>query len=254
MAEHFWGCQGDTLCLSDQKSALAFLSSIDTSVPARTKGRKSSHRERYCIVEFLKHCLRTQCFELPIIVEKTESPDFILRNSKQSCGLEVCDAGCQEWQQAIAELEKKPGAILYSASFKKKFTPLTTSDIMKTIIQPKDKDGFKDIIGFSDGWNDEEVWETWWEAVCYAIRKKTQDLNDPQKLGYQTHNIYGLLIYENTPAFLIDDEPELFMQKLKMFLPDFLGTLGCEREFDFITVISGKQIGCYKRQDMEMIL
>ena len=136
MAEHFFGCYGDSLSLPDKKTALALLSSIDTSVPARTKGRKSSHRERYCIVEFLKHCLRTQCFELPIIVEKSESPDFILRNSKQSCGLEVSDAGCQEWQQAIAELEKKPGANLYSESFKKKFTPLTKPDIMKAIIQP----------------------------------------------------------------------------------------------------------------------
>ena len=91
---------------------------IDGSVPARTSGRKAEHRETHCLRIYLTHPPATDLLSFPLTVEKTESPDFLIRNSEGFIiGLEVTDASIEEDQQLMTQLEKEPHGTIIEHAF-----------------------------------------------------------------------------------------------------------------------------------------
>ena len=76
MAEAFFGPLGNSIAASDGAELMSLLDRVDASVPRRTEGRRSLHRERFCIVHYLRTLERSGLLCFPITILKGESPDF----------------------------------------------------------------------------------------------------------------------------------------------------------------------------------
>ncbi|MBI4619077.1 MAG: hypothetical protein HY739_02760 [Desulfobacterales bacterium] len=100
--------KGSELSSRDARDFLKKLHGIDTTVPQRTQGRRSHHRERYCIVGYLSALATSSRLTFPLRVVKWESPDFFLYFPYPKVGLEITEAGTERSQQADTQLEKSP--------------------------------------------------------------------------------------------------------------------------------------------------
>jgi hypothetical protein len=74
----FFGGFGDEIQFHDAADLERKWRGIDLSVPGRTEGRKSYHRERYCLALYLRTLAHHSLLPLPIRVVKGEAPDFLL--------------------------------------------------------------------------------------------------------------------------------------------------------------------------------
>jgi hypothetical protein len=110
--------EGSELSFASAGDLIRQLAEIDYSVPRRTEGRRSYHRERYCVVRYLTALARSSLLKFPLRVEKRESPDFLLHLPDGTVtGIEITEAGTERAQRAEPELELK-GIILDSIAAK----------------------------------------------------------------------------------------------------------------------------------------
>lgn len=108
MSHGFFGSLGDGFAAASGDELRTLLDQIDVTVPRRTEGRRAEHRERYCIVHYLRTLEHNGLLEFPIQVTKGESPDFVIEANSGRFGLEVTDAGGPAFQRAATDLERSP--------------------------------------------------------------------------------------------------------------------------------------------------
>jgi len=171
MTDGFFSAQGDSFAAEDSAELRVRLDEIETTVPRRTEGRTVEHRERYCIVHYLRTLERNGLVEFPFKITKGESPDFRIEMGSQTFGLEHADAGSEENQQALTELEKAaPGSVLEGTQIRR----------------PGEALRGRPYAG-------DEPERLWTDEVLTTIKKKTQLLPTYEELPD-----YQLLLYDNT--------------------------------------------------------
>ena len=171
MSDGFFGARGDSFAAKDPAELRARLDQLETTVPRRTEGRTSEHRERYCIVHYLRTLERNGLVEFPFKITKGESPDFRVETGCQLFGLEHADAGNEEFQAAVTHWEKAPeGSELEDHRIRKPGEPSQ-----------------------DPGYIGDEPERLWTAEVLTAIQKKAELL--PK---YEALPDYQLLLYDNT--------------------------------------------------------
>jgi predicted nucleotidyltransferase len=172
MADGFFGPLGDSFAAASDDELRDLLARVDATVPDRTQGGRSEHRERYSIVHYLRTLERHGLLSFPFKISKDEGPDFQLEMGSQIFGLEHTDAGSPEFQKATTALEKAPKG----------------SWLVGTVVsEPGEPPAGRGFVG-------DEPQQLWTEQVLAAIRKKTEELLP----SYRELPDYQLLVYDNT--------------------------------------------------------
>lgn len=105
MSNDFFGRFGDSVEFLNQKDFETKWREIGTEVPARTRGRKTDHRERFCLNAYLRYALDEGWLVFPFKVRKDEGPDCWINWDDRSLGWEHTDAGSPEFQKWLTEIE-----------------------------------------------------------------------------------------------------------------------------------------------------
>jgi hypothetical protein len=197
MKEVFTG-QGSELSFASAGDLIRQLSEIDYSVPRRTEGRRSHHRERYCIVRYLTALARSSLLEFPLRVVKWEHPDFLLHLPDGTVtGIEIVEAGTERAQLAGEEI-RLPGEALRGRGY----------------------------VG-----NEPELALT--ETILDSVASKVEALN---RGHYARADRYELLIYDNSHLVPLADLGAL-APFLKSVLTERLRQKQTERAFGSISVL-----------------
>jgi hypothetical protein len=209
---------GDSLCFQTESEFQSIIATLQLTVPARNEGRKSFHRERTCLVMYLKELVAHSRIDFPFCVRKTESPDFLLTvNDEIQIGIEHRDITSQRFQQHLSESANGPsGQIVWLDRFKATGEP--TSEL-------------------NTGWVGDEVEREWAQLALDAIRDKTHLLN---KGHFQNLPSYELLLYSNTHLPNIDRRSAIDYLRTSLNREFADHTLG--KRFDSISIIYGDQV------------
>ncbi len=219
MKATFFNPYGNEIEFQNESELLSKLSNIDCSVPARTQGRKSSHRERYCLKIYLMQLSQDKFLRFPLKIRKEEAPDFIILGyDGTTTALEVTDASTEDYQQATTELEKSPiGTILESGTNK--------------LVKPGEN-----LVG--NGWKGNSVEKEWVDIILSAVREKTKSLNKPH---FKTTSKYELLIYDNSHLSVMLHVRDA-LPLLKKVIHEEFNLKYFERNFHAISVIHSDQL------------
>lgn len=213
MKTAFFGQYGDEIAFQNDAELLEKLSGIDCSVPGRTEGRKSSHRERHCLKIYLMYLLQNKLLKFPLKIKKEEGPDFLVLYHDEIIALEVTDAGTKGYQRAMTELQKSPpGTILESGTHK--------------LVKPGGK-----LSG--PGWSGNSVEIEWASVILESIINKTESLNQPH---FKIANRYELLIYDNSDVSAMLHVKDA-LPLLKNTIHEKFNVERFERTFSCISVI-----------------
>jgi hypothetical protein len=166
--------KGSELFSQDARDFLKKLREIDTTVPQRTQGRRSHHRERYCIVRYLDTLAKASRLTFPLRVVKCESPDFFLYFPDLAVGLEITEAGTEKSQQSATQLEKSPVGTVVEAEASLRLPG--------------------EALEGGGHVNDEPVRELS-RLIVQRLQEKTATLNEPQ---FKAAACYDLLVYDNS--------------------------------------------------------
>ncbi len=194
------------------------LSEMDSSVPRRTEGRRSHHRERYCIVRYLTALARSSLLKFPLRVEKSESPDFLLHLSDGTvAGIEVTEAGTERSQRAATQLEKSPPG---------------------SFLEDEDKLRMpgEELQGRVYAGNEPEIELA--KIFLKAVIDKTGALN---RGHYTEAGRYELLIYDNSHLAVLTDLGGL-APFLKPALNEWLAQSQTEKAFSVISVLRDSEL------------
>lgn len=172
MKNGFFGSLGNRFAAKESSELRALLDGIDITVPGRKTGdRRPEHRERYCIVHYLRTLERNGLIQFPFQISKGESPDFRIQMGSRPFGVEHADAGSAEHQRAMTEHAKAPpSSVLEGHEIRLPGEPL---------------------MGHPYGSDEPE--RLWTMEVMDAIRAKTAKL-----AKYEALPEYELLLYDNT--------------------------------------------------------
>ncbi|MBC8466433.1 MAG: hypothetical protein H8D55_01225 [Deltaproteobacteria bacterium] len=208
------------------------ISNLDSSVPARTQGRTSAHRERSSLLIYLKELSKKNLLKYPLKIIKRESPDFfVVCSDGTTTSLEETEAGTEDYQRAMTKLEKCPqGTILETDLFKLEKAPLPKGDYKKALRRPEEK-----LIG--NGWEGDSMEREWCELILDAINKKTKSLNQP---NFKSANRYELLIYDNSHVSGLNIAEALPLLKKAVVINHNLKS--SEKKWHSISVIKGNQL------------
>jgi len=183
---------GENCSFKNKDELAAFLDTVfqdngPWEPPARNNGRKTSHRERYCLRYFLK--LNLEAFSYPIRVTKSERPDFLITDGEGvTLGVEHTDAGPESYQRWLAQIEESGEPSFYP-----------------------NRDGKASDEGFSGT----QMYREARADIIGSWIRKTGSIN---KYGYQKASSYILVSYlqSNAPLFLERDLDEIMSE-----LPDY---------------------------------
>jgi hypothetical protein len=203
--------KGDELFFASAGDLIRQLGEIDSSVPRRTEGRRSHHRERYCIVRYLTALARALLLKFPLKVTKWDPLDFLLVQPDGTVtGLEITEAGTEQIQRATTQLEKSPpGSFMEGGEIR----------------LPGEK-----LQG--RGWAGNEPEQELTLLILAALADKTEKLN---RGHYTRADRYELLIYDNSHLPMID--LDVLVPILKPALIDWLRQNQTERAFASISVL-----------------
>jgi hypothetical protein len=165
---------GSELSFVDVADLVQKLGQIDTDVPQRTRGRRSHHRERFCIVRYLGSLASSGLLTFPLRVVKWESPDFLIHQAATTIGLEITEASTEKHQQAATLLEKSPPGTLLEGE----------ADLRK----PDEELRGRGYVG-------DEVERELAGLILHAIEVKAAKINQPH---FAHTDRYDLLIYDNS--------------------------------------------------------
>jgi len=139
----------------------------------------------YTFLSFLKTRKKLRkYFSTPIEIQKSESPDFIIKNKTESTGIEVCSGSPQNMHYVSAickEFPKNSIIELDPILFNKK--NLTRDEVKNFIKVPNEK-----LSGY--GWSGYSIEHSWSRNICNIIEQKTEKLNN----CFTIHNKNILLI------------------------------------------------------------
>lgn len=218
MRTPFFGQYGNDIEFQNDSDLLDKFSNIDCSVPSRTQGRKSSHRERYCLKIYLIYLLQNKLLKFPFKIIKEEAPDFFILCHNETIALEVTDAATEDYQRAMTELEKSPlGTILESGTYE--------------LVKPGQR-----LNG--PGWNGNSAEIEWVRVILDSIINKIKSLNQPH---FKTAGRYELLIYDNSDVSVMLHVKDA-LPLLKKSIHEKLNTKRFEKTFHLISVIHSSQL------------
>lgn len=173
--------QGSELSFSDREDLLQFLGDVDVSVPGRTEGRRSHHRERYCMVHYLQTLADGSLLEFPLRIVRSESPDFFLNFTDCSVAVEIRDVGTERSQEATTLLERSPvGTFLEGEA---------------SLVRPGEALQHR---GYKNNEGDTELAG----LILDALDDKAKTINGPH---FQAADFYDLLLYDNSHLVLVTD-------------------------------------------------
>lgn len=209
----FFEEKGSEILSRDTTELLRNLRQIDTTVPERTQGRRSHHRERYCIARYLGALATASRLTYPLRVVKWESPDFFLYFSNLTVGLEVTDAGTEKSQQAATQLERSRfGTVLeMEASLRQPGEPLQGPGYV----------------------NDEPKLELS-RLILDRVKEKTTTLNEPH---FKPADRYDLLVYDNTGLLGILAKLDDLAPVVKNCLMSWQAHSRTKRKFSTVSVL-----------------
>lgn len=188
--EYFFGQFGNTITASNKTTFLSKLATVDITVPSRVDGRRTEHREKYCIVKYMEFLADKNLFNYPLILEKGESPDFLLTfENTKTIGIEHRDVGSASFQAAMTALARAPeGTRLETDSFNALNLTPNRNNIEVALIHIGKQSRSKGVAG--DRWEEE-----WSELVHQGIKEKSKLLNEPH---FRAAEHYELILYDNT--------------------------------------------------------
>ncbi len=97
---------GESLYFIDGTDFQQQLEQLDFTVPSRKDGRRSFHRERYCLLKYLVALASSDSLRWPVTVVKFERPDFLfIDNSGKLIGIEQADFGSRANQRQLSMLQ-----------------------------------------------------------------------------------------------------------------------------------------------------
>ena len=232
MPSAFFKQYGNEIEFQDESDLNRKLSNLDSSVPGRTQGRTSDHRERNSLIIYLTELSQKNLLKYPLRIVKRESPDFfVVCSDGTTTSLEETEAGTEDYQRAMTKLEKCPqGTILETDLFKLEKAPLPKGDYKKALRRPEEK-----LIG--NGWEGDSMEREWCELILDAINKKTKSLNQP---NFKSANRYELLIYDNSHVSGLNITKALPLLKKAVIINHNLKS--SEKKWHFVSVIKGVQL------------
>jgi hypothetical protein len=202
---------GDELSFASAGDLIRKLGKIDSSVPRRTEGRRSHHRERYCIVRYLTPLAQASLLRFPLQAVKGESPDFLLRLPDATVtGVEITEVGSEKVQRATTRLERSPpGSFMEGGEIR------LPGEMLR-----------------GRGWVGNEPEQELTRLIVEAVAGKKEALN---RGHYAAADRYELLIYDNSHLPMID--VDVLGPLLKSALADWLRQNQTERAFASVSLL-----------------
>ena len=216
----------DPISATSREDLLVALRSIDISVPPLgIKGRQKWHCERSLVCRWLSTYSESWHCAYPLMVTHRDKPDFSIKVSDKTIGVECTEAVTQDYAHVSAIIEGQDIDNVIDISLFK--WDQTKSDDEKYEIATQ--------INFSGRpWDGDSVEKEWAQAMMDVVEKKTGDLRANEFEKYR-ENI--LLIYDNFPLPKMNKElaSDYFNSKLKEYWRSGL-------IYDYIFVESGNVI------------
>lgn len=213
---------------SSKTDFLFILKQQNINVPSRTEGRTSQHCERFGGFRLLATWANADYLTYPIKLVHRDKPDFFLLHGEIEVGIEFTEA-VSEKDAAIDALAEKMGkqAFLFvdMFDFDKRKAKLTESE-MKEIIKNPPSGG--------PGCGDDGFEREWVKWMFARVNKKTNDFNKPE---FEKFNKNLLLIYDNSPTFLIN-----IGTAMKYLMPKLDDYWFKNNRFDKVLIETGNQI------------
>ena len=162
------------------------LNQISTSVPPRTDGRTTEHTEVWVMHRYLEVLAHNNLLNFPFSVEHSDKPDFILKESFSTVGIEVTEAVSKQFAAYCALAEREyPKSSIDLGLFRWGKKDLTIPEMRALLAKNKSVS--------SGGDNPEHEWALYLNGI---IRKKLRKFAHPEFVKY---DINYLLIYDNLP-------------------------------------------------------
>lgn len=202
---------------------------VDSFVPARSKGRKTEHTEKYSIVSFLKNFYNKSYFKFPFTLTHRDKPDFSIVSSEEKIGIEFTESIPEQLGRAEYLLEKyfEGYAKLEPEFFGLDAPERTESEILEILHKSQ-------IKSIGQGYVGNYVEEKWLLGMQGCITNKTKKLN---KSDFEKFECNYLLIYDN------QTKPMLDKNYVSEYLFSFLKSYWDENKnitFDKIFIDTGK--------------
>lgn len=194
---------------SDKSELVERLSKTDISVPGRSRGRTTFHRERYSGCRLAATLAEYDRLHYPFELLWSDKPDLVLTSGSEVIGLEVVEATDEIYSAFETYAEKEFPDASYSPSH---FMQEGPERITKRNLKSRSK---KILRGeeFAPGWEGDFPERTWVEAITEKIGNK-----DSLARGYDwdSLNPLWLLVYSNLPLHGINYEEARITLSYKM--------------------------------------
>ena len=172
----------------DKQQLFGVLAGVDIYVPARTKGRKTTHAETWTICRLLATLAEAERVAFPVALAHRDRPDFLLGAGGVSIGVEVTEAISPQYAAYCALAEREfPGVWLEPAHFRWGAPELTVSDMRELLRQSQLT---------SEGWSGDAAEEEWAQFIVSVLDTKLSKLANPKFDKFEQN---WLSIYDNLP-------------------------------------------------------
>ena len=173
------------------------LRDIDVSVPPRTEGRTTAHRETWVSCHFLAAIYETDLLGYPLCITSRDKPDLALSSPSECTGIEITEAVSPNAVRVDKCLEQNDNedfifVPLYPAG-EEKFSQQRIENIAKN----QDPSQRYPFMG-------DQIERNWVEVMLSITRKKVK-----KSPGYEKYDRNWLLIYDNwSPQADLDSDPD----------------------------------------------
>lgn len=162
------------------------LCKLNISVPLRTEGRTTSHTERWVMCRLLSTLGKHSLLAYPLTLIHQDRPDFILRESSGSTGIEVTEAVSEQYAKFCALAERGfSDNVLDSGHFRWGLQIKNTKE-MQGILRQNSLS--------STPWFGESPEREWALCIENTVRKKLEKLANSD---FEKFPKNGLAIYNN---------------------------------------------------------
>lgn len=180
------------LSAHNRNTLLSKLTDIDIEVPLRGSDRTTEHTERWSMCRLLSTLAWKYDLEYPLIVTKSERPDYILEKSEYLVGVEVTEAVKEDMVRAQALHDNDTDEVLDTSLFKWRDRRKTNDELR----------GIKKSVSLTGpGWEGDEREKEFADAISDIVEKKSRKLLEET---YQRGDEDWLVIYDNLALHKID--------------------------------------------------
>jgi len=224
----------DIQCCEQLHQALA---RIDISVPGRIDGRTTEHTEIWTICRLLSTLGSASELNYPISLVHRDRPDFLLRQRKVNCGIEVTEAISTDFAAFCAFADREYPDANYDISNFRWGSRKLSVDEMRGLLTGRDRG--------SDGWSGdvpEMEWARYVESIVSAKIRKFSDSN------FEKFDRNWLAIYDNLPLAYLNLESAI--SHLSPYLENYWSQ---GLVFDQLLIEHGPVIAKLTRDDIEYL-